>query len=415
MLRTGYARPERLRAAGPTSPRRGGGSLAHAVAPCERRCHVVGLLAKQARGDQLRGRRAGRSASSCSSGASRLATISGAGGSSSRRRSSSAHSTRPRWRRRWRVWRRSTRARGRRALTGEQPSLAAAIASTPEPHAEIEQRAAGGSPAPGPARASSSRHSRVVACAPVPKACPGSMTMSIRPASRGGGAPWRADVEPRRAISTGRWKVRQRDSQSSAISLVRNIDAAPARRSPAALAARQLAGRAVEDVLDRVGVAIELLDAGRARSEQFGERVGGAGAGNPNREADHCWWWRVQRATQTAEDRLVGPQVLVGDRRAQLLEQVALLLAQPARDLHVDDDPQVAAAGGAEAGHAMAAQRDAPRRAACRARLDRDGSSSVGTSSVAPSAASVAGTSSTVIRSSPSRTKRSSSRTRIST
>ena len=68
----------------------------------------------------------------------------------------------------------------------------------------------------------------------------------------------------------------------------------------------------------------------------------------------------VERATQPREHRLVGAQVLLGDRRAQLLEQVALLLAEAARDLDVDDDAQVAVAVALEARHAAAAERQCP-------------------------------------------------------
>ena len=61
------------------------------------------------------------------------------------------------------------------ATTGAQPSRAAAIASTPDPQPRSTN------PPPGAAASSSisSRHSRVVAWAPVPNACPGSITRSI--------------------------------------------------------------------------------------------------------------------------------------------------------------------------------------------------------------------------------------------
>src|ERR1019366_1645948 len=79
----------------------------------------------------------------------------------------------------------------------------------------------------------------------------------------------------------------------------------------------------------------------------------------------------AQRPAQAGEHRLLPAQVLLGGRLAELLGERALVVAQPARGLPVDGE--------------------------------------------APGGASGAGTSSRVIRSSPSRTKRSSSRTRIST
>ena len=77
---------------------------------------------------------------------------------------------------------------------------------------------------------------------------------------------------------------------------------------------------------------------------------------------------------------------------------VALLVAQPARDLDVDDDAQVAVAVALQARHALAAQRDHLARLG--AGRDLDASRARRASAprrLAPSAASGAGTSSTVI------------------
>ncbi len=63
----------------------------------------------------------------------------------------------------------------------------------------------------------SSRHSRVVAWAPVPNAWPGSTTRSIRPESAAGGSHG-GRTRTRPPISTGRWNSRQRSAQSSATS-----------------------------------------------------------------------------------------------------------------------------------------------------------------------------------------------------
>ena len=95
----------------------------------------------------------------------------------------------------------------------------------------------------------------------------------------------------------------------------------------------------------------------------------------------------------------------------KLLEQLALLVAEAARDLDVDDDAQIAVAVALQARHARGrgAVSTSPGWVPA-ATSTVVVPSSVGTSKVAPSAASGAGTSRTVIRSSPSRTKRSSSR-----
>ena len=118
-----------------------------------------------------------------------------------------------------------------RPSTGANPRRAAAIASTPEPVPTSSNGPAGDSLSAS--SNSSSRHSRVVACPPVPNACPGSITISCTPPSRSavassqGGRTCRAGTRvpppavPRGAsISTGRWNRLQRSCQSSGISLV---------------------------------------------------------------------------------------------------------------------------------------------------------------------------------------------------
>src|ERR1019366_7795158 len=79
----------------------------------------------------------------------------------------------------------------------------------------------------------------------------------------------------------------------------------------------------------------------------------------------------AQRPAQAGEHRLLPAQVLLGDRLAELLEQRALLVAQPARDLHVDDDAQVAVAVALQSWHPLAAQRDHLTRLRSRRDLDR--------------------------------------------
>src|SRR5215207_4026142 len=100
-------------------------------------------------------------------------------------------------------------------VTGPQPSLAAAIASTPEP---VPQSASG--PDASPAFSSSIRsvrERRVVGWPPVPKARPGSTTTSIRP-SWGSHQDGRTPTLP--ATSIGRWKSAQRSAQSSGTEVV---------------------------------------------------------------------------------------------------------------------------------------------------------------------------------------------------
>ena len=115
------------------------------------------------------------------------------------------------------------------------------------------------------ASSSSSRHSRVVACAPVPNAWPGSMTsrcVAVAAPTAGGSAA--------RPTSTGRCHCFQRSSQSSAISVARDLDEHVAGRGLERGQRRQLARRAVDHVLDAVG-ELALLDPGGRQLEQLGE------------------------------------------------------------------------------------------------------------------------------------------------
>ena len=109
------------------------------------------------------------------------------------------------------------------ACTGSNPSFAAAIASTPEPHPTSSRLPRGWS-------SSSSRQSRVVAWLPVPKARPGSITTAIASASGSShGGPTQSGP-----ILTGRWNARQRSSQPSSTSFERAPpNAAQSRSSPA--------------------------------------------------------------------------------------------------------------------------------------------------------------------------------------
>src|SRR5262249_45355155 len=68
---------------------------------------------------------------------------------------------------------------------------------------------------PGGSASSSSRQRRVVACAPVPKARPGSTTTASTPA---GGSSQGGPTQSR-PTRTGRWNSRQRSSQPASTSL----------------------------------------------------------------------------------------------------------------------------------------------------------------------------------------------------
>ena len=123
-----------------------------------------------------------------------------------------------------------------------------------------------------------------MACAPVPKAWPGSMTTSSAPSrarrhpqgpgsarsSRDAAAGERRDVD-------GMWKLRQSTSGSS---VVRDVDERVPDRGPHVAERGQLAGRAVEHVLDRLPV-LALLQAARGQHHQLGQHELGVLARQP--------------------------------------------------------------------------------------------------------------------------------------
>jgi hypothetical protein len=94
-----------------------------------------------------------------------------------------------------------------KARTGEKSRRRAAIETTPEP----EPRSAR---LPGGSESRSSRHRRVVGCAPVPKARPGSMTTGRE---RGSGFSQGGPTQSR-PTRIGRWKRRHASSQPPATS-----------------------------------------------------------------------------------------------------------------------------------------------------------------------------------------------------
>ena len=145
-------------------------------------------------------------------------------------------------------------------VTGAKPSLAAAIASTPEPQPQSA------SAPPGSSSISSASERRVVSWAPVPNACAGSIATSIVPgrASSHGGRT--RSARPPASTTTAGCHVRQRTSQSSSSSVVETSTSAGAGRRLEVGQRRQLAGRAVDRELDGVLVDVALLQAAGRRA-----------------------------------------------------------------------------------------------------------------------------------------------------
>ena len=190
---------------------------------------------------------------------------------------------------------------------------------------------------------------------------------------------------------------------------------APRRQPPAGRAAvGQLPRRSVDRVLDDVVADRRPPRPRSARARAARRARARPDRGGPGRRAGSGQPPNARRSfpnTPSSVRRLSSVSEL-----GQLLEQLALLALQPPRDHDVDDDAQVAGAATAQRRHPLAAESAASRAAACPAGISSSTEpSTVGTSTVVPSAASGAATSTAVTRSSPSRTKRGSSRTRICT
>src|SRR6185312_8507327 len=176
----------------------------------------------------------------------------------------------------------------------------------------------------------------------------------------------------------------------------------------------QLAGSAVDGVLDDSLARRALLDSARCELEQLGEDELGLLATNANSESDHAAWlpsarrsfakidsserrfssvsvaWSCSSSSRCSPFRRRGITTLTTTRR----------LPRRARESEGMPSPRnVTISPGCVPGSSSTSA--VP--------------SSVGTATVPPSAASGAATSSAVIRSSPSRTKRVSSATRTST
>ena len=104
---------------------------------------------------------------------------------------------------------------------------------------------------------------------------------------------------------------------------------------------------AVDGVLDRPRRHATSSTPAGASSSSSASTSSACPLRDANREPDHAAWL-PQRAPQLGEHRLLRAQVLLGQAVVQLLHQLALLGAQTARDDDVDDHAQVTAAGCAE-------------------------------------------------------------------
>jgi len=121
------------------------------------------------------------------------------------------------------------------AVTGDQPSLAAAMASTPEPQPTSTRP-----PPPGGTEEQELETETGRRMTAVPNACPGSMTTSGSAPSAG--ACHGARTSRRWSTSTGRWKARQALGPVVADLAGAHLDERRARGRRARRAARELAG-----------------------------------------------------------------------------------------------------------------------------------------------------------------------------
>ena len=171
----------------------------------------------------------------------------------------------------------------------------------------------------------------------------------------------RRDARSRRAASTstGRWNSRQRSSQSSATSLVEISTERPARRARAASGQRGQLARARRRRRTRCARprARPPPRPPGASSSSSASTSSACSARDADGEPDHAAWLPSARRSlaniDSCERRFSSVSAVV-----ELLEQLALLGAQAARDDDVDDHAQVAAAPAAQRRHPLAAQRE---------------------------------------------------------
>jgi hypothetical protein len=123
------------------------------------------------------------------------------------------------------------------------------------------------------------------------------MTISTGATSTLTGACHGARTWTRPPTVTGWWNSRQRSAQSSAISVVATSTSAPPAAARRSGQRGELARRAVDRVLDRLDVDVDLLDAGRGEREELGEDDLGVGAAHAQRQADHPPMMRLSLPT----------------------------------------------------------------------------------------------------------------------
>ena len=180
-------------------------------------------------------------------------------------------------------------------------------------------------------------HARVVGCAPVPNARPGSTTTD---GSSGGGDIHGGPIQSPPA-RTGRWNSFQRSSQPADTSSDLNVGERVADRRLAGVVGEdgKLLGPADRSLLEPVGEAVEeprrcdLYCVVRPRCPAPAARRGGARS--------------AQRALQAAEEALVlvglGCVGIRAERAVDVLEQAPLLGVEGGRHRDVEPDVQRAA------------------------------------------------------------------------
>src|SRR5262245_62079795 len=244
------------------------------------------------------------------------------------------------------------------AQTGSCPSRRAAMASTPEPQ-PTSRTGPAGSPA------SSSRQSRVVACCPVPKAMPGSITTSASP-GRGGVQGGRTQSTP--ATSIGWWKARSAARQSVRSGAASTSTGASAPRRPCSSS-----GAGARSAGSQKSRATRPSPSGRSR--QPAPRSAHASASTSGASSARV---RTVSRTSSAEGVLEAVEealvlavaLLVEMALGQLRDRGPPLLARHPRSPDVDDHPLVAAAAAVEDREALAAQHDLLAGLGPRANLD---------------------------------------------
>src|SRR4051794_40561466 len=237
-----------------------------------------------------------------------------------------------------------------KALTGEKPSFDAAIASTPDPQPRSQNEP------PGSSSSSSSRHSRVVGWVPVPNAWPGSITTSWTP-GRTAGCSHGGRTYSRPPSRSGTWKRFQRSAQSSGTSSPRTSTRVPATSAAPSGSDGSSPGEPYSAYSTQPSPSTCSTPAGVSSSSAASTCSADSRGARTARRITAS----AQRPAHAREDRLVAllvGEVALGQGAAEILEHAALLVAQVARDEHVDNDLLVTGAARSQRRHPAAAQRD---------------------------------------------------------